>query len=256
MTSVPVAHFSSEPDDAPVVLLSNSLGSTIHMWDPVVPRLAEYFRVVRYDTRAHGQSPDPPGPYELDDLVDDAIGVLDRLGVARAHIAGLSLGGMVSLRLAVRHPERVDRLAVLCTSAQLGPASNWAERAATVRANGTVSIAAAVVSRWITPATAAADPALLARLAAMVAESRDDGYAACCGVIERMDQRADLPAITAPTLAIAGTDDLATPPEHLERIVAGIPGARLAVVKDAAHVATLDRPDEIADLLLEHLTKG
>jgi 3-oxoadipate enol-lactonase len=256
MTAVPVARSSSGPDDAPVVLLSNSLGSTIHMWDPVLPRLTEHFRVVRYDTRGHGRSPVPPGPYELDDLVDDAIGVLDFLDVARAHIVGLSLGGMVSLRLAVLHPERVDRLGLLCTSAQLGPASGWAERAAAVRANGTGSIAASVVSRWITPATAAADPALIAGLEQMVADIPDEGYAACCGVIERMDQRADLPSVTAPTLAIAGADDPTTPPEHLQRIVAGIPGARLAVVANAAHVAPLERPDEIADLLLEHLTKG
>lgn len=256
MTAVPVGYFVQGNVDAPVLLLANSLGSTLHMWDLVVPRLAERFCVVRYDTRGHGCSPVPSGPYELDDLVDDAIGVLDRIGAARAHLAGLSLGGMVSLRLAVQHPERVDRLALLCTSAQLGPASGWAERAATVRATGTASIAAAVAARWITPATAAADPALMASLEAMIAGTPDEGYAACCGVIERMDQRADLPKVTARTLAIAGAEDLATPPEHLERIVAGIPDARLAVIANAAHVATLERPDEITDLLLEHLEEG
>ena len=256
MTAVPVRHFIDGRPQAPVVLLSNSLGSTIHMWDLVLPRLTERFRVVRYDLRGHGHSPVPPGPYDLDDLVDDAIGVLDRLDVERAHIVGLSLGGMVSLRLAVLHPERVDRLAVLCTSAQLGPASGWAERAATVRAHGTASIAASVVSRWITPVTAAADPALLASLEAMVAATPAEGYAGCCGAIERMDQRADLPKIGARTLAIAGADDPATPPEHLERIVAGIPEARLAVVANAAHVATVEKPNEITDLLLAHLTEA
>jgi 3-oxoadipate enol-lactonase len=253
MTAVPVRHFAYGSPGAPVLLLSNSLGSTIHMWDLVLPRLAEHFQVVRYDLRGHGGSPVPPGPYELDDLVDDAIGVLDRLEVERAHIIGLSLGGMVSLRLAVRHPERVNRLAVLCTTAQFPPASMWAERADTVRAKGTASIADAAVSRWITPATAAADPALIASLVAMVSSISDEGYAGCCEAIERMDQRADLPRITARTLAIAGADDPATPPEHLERIAAAIPGARLAVVEQAAHVAPLERPDEVAHLLLEHL---
>jgi len=252
----PVFWVADGPPGAPALLLSNSLGSTIEMWDPVLPTLTEHFQVIRYDTRGHGRSPVPPGPYELDDLVDDAIGVLDRLGLARAHLAGLSLGGMVSMRMAIRDPDRVGRMALLCTSARLGPARMWAERAAAVRAAGTASIAAAVVSRWITPATAAADPLLTARLEAMVTSIPDQGYAACCGVIERMDLRPGLPSITAPTLAVAAADDQATPPEHLELIAARIPGARLEVIPDAAHVATLERPDAIGGLLVAHLAEA
>jgi 3-oxoadipate enol-lactonase len=253
MNAVPVHHVIDGPPGAPVLLLSNSLGSTTRMWDAALPRLAECFRVVRYDHRGHGQSPVPPGPYDLDDLVDDAIGLLDRLDVARAHVAGLSLGGMMAMRLAIRHPERVDRLALLCTSARLGPADLWATRARAVRAHGTASIAAAVVSRWVTPATATAEPTLMSGLEAMVAAIPDEGYAACCGVVERMDLRADLPRITAPTLALAGADDPATPPEHLELIAAAIPGARLAVVEHAAHLAPIERPEPVADLILSHL---
>ena len=128
------------PANAPVVLLAGSLGSSLQMWEPQVPALAGRFRVVRYDTRGHGLSPVPAGPYALDDLVDDVVALLDRLGVERAHVVGLSLGGMTAMRLAAREPHRVDRLALLCTSASLGPASAWAERAAAVRAGGTAAV--------------------------------------------------------------------------------------------------------------------
>ena len=124
MTAVEVHHAEAGPADAPVVVLIGSLGSTLAMWDPQVPALRQRFRVVRYDARGHGSSPVPPGPYVLDDLVDDTVALLDRLGVARAHVVGLSLGGMTAMRLAAREPARVDRLALLCTSALLGPPSS------------------------------------------------------------------------------------------------------------------------------------
>lgn len=253
MTAVEVHYEVTGPADAPVVLMAGSLGSSLAMWDPQVPTLAEHLRVVRMDLRGHGRSPVPPGPYDLDDLADDAVALLDRLGARRAHVVGLSLGGMLGMRLAAREPHRVDRLAVLCTSALLGPASFWADRAAAVRAGGTASIAEAVVARWFTPAGAAADPELVERCRAMVSATPDDGYAACCGVIEHMDLRADLPRITAPTLAITGDADPATPPEHLAAIADGVPGARLLVVPQAAHLASLERPGIVTAALLTHL---
>lgn len=254
MTAVEVHAAVEGRDDAPVVVLAGSLGSTLEMWEPQVPVLAEHFRVVRYDARGHGRSPAPPGPYTFDDLADDAAALLDRLGVARASFVGLSIGGMTGMRLASREPERIDRLALLCTSAHLGPSAGWAERAATVRAQGTEAVAAAVVSRWLVEHHRAADPALVQRLEAMVAGACDEAYAACCDMLLTLDLRADLPAITAPVLALAGADDPATPPEHLRAIADAVPRARLHVVPDAAHLANLDQPDEVNAALLQHLT--
>jgi 3-oxoadipate enol-lactonase len=238
-----------------VVLLGGSLGSALAMWDPQLPTLAERFRVIRYDHRGHGGSALPAGPYELADLGGDVLALLDRLGVERAHHVGLSLGGMVAMWLAAHAPERVDRLALLCTSAQLGPPQRWIDRAAAVLAAGdTGAVADAVVAGWFTPGYAAREPARVAAARAMIAATPPDGYAACCGAIERMDLTGDLASITAPTLVIAGAEDPAAPLVHAERLVAGIRGARLSVVPDAAHVANLEQPAAVTKLLLDHLS--
>lgn len=255
MSAVDVHHVVTGPEDAPVVVLSGSLGSTYEMWDPQVDALAERFRVVRYDTRGHGRSPVPPGPYTIDDLVDDVVALLDRLEVRRAHVVGLSLGGMTGLRLAAREPDRVDRLAVLCTGAMLGPASGWTERAATVRTHGTGAVAEAVVQRWFTPGHLAAHPEVRARHEAMVAATPAEGYAGCCEVIAAMDLRPDLPSIGAPTLAIAGADDPATPPVHLKEIATSVQHGRLLVVPDAAHLANVQQPGTVTPAIIEHLTQ-
>jgi 3-oxoadipate enol-lactonase len=243
------------PADAPVVVLSNSLGTTHAMWDPQVPALAEHFRVVRYDTRGHGRSPVPQGPYSIDDLADDLLGLLDRVGVAKAHVVGLSLGGMTAMRLAARNPERVDRLVVLCTSALLGPAQGWLDRAATVRARGTGAVAEAVVERWYTAAYARSHPDRVAASRAMVAEQPSEGYASCCEAIAAMDLTGDLPDIEAPTLAVAGADDPATPPEHLERIASAVKDGRLLVVPQSAHIASQEQPEAVTRALLDHLSR-
>lgn len=234
-------------------MLSGSLGSTLAMWDAQVPALSEHLRVVRYDLRGHGRSPVPAGPYSMDDLVDDLVALLDHLEVDQAHVVGLSLGGMVAIRMAVREPHRVDRLALLCTSACLGPPQGWADRAAAVRADGTASIAAAVVGRWLTPEQHSAYPTLVAELEAMIASTPVEGYAASCAAIEHMDQRAELSSIVAPTLALAGSDDPVTPPAHLAAIATAVPGARLLVIDGAAHLANLGQPAAVNEALLGHL---
>src|SRR4051794_37343216 len=182
MSAIDVSYTIDGAADAPVVVLSNSLGATRAMWDPQVPALAERYRVVTYDTRGHGDSPAPAGPYVLDDLVDDLVGLLDEVGAERAHVVGVSLGGMTAMRLAAREPARVHRLAVLCTSAKADP-QPYRDRAAAVRANGTAPLAASVVARWLTPAFAAGRPDLVTRLEAMVAGADDEAYAACCDVL-------------------------------------------------------------------------
>jgi 3-oxoadipate enol-lactonase len=243
----------SGPDDAPPLVLSNSLGASLAMWDPQMPALTERFRVVRYDQRGHGASPVPPGPYSIDDVGADALALLDRLGLERVHWCGLSLGGMTGMWLAINAPERIDRLALLCTSAKLGPPENWSERAATVRAQGTQAIAEAGLQRWVTEEFVAAHPDKAARLRQMMLETPDEGYAGCCEVIQHMDLDPRLGEIRAPTLVIAGDQDPATPPEHAERIAAAIDGARVEVVSPGRHLASVERADEVTALVLDHL---
>lgn len=238
------------PDDAPVLVLGSSIGTSTALWEPQVPALARRFRVVRYDHRGHGRSPVPAGPYELADLGGDVIALLDRLGVQRAHVGGLSLGGMVAMWVAAHAPERVDRLALLCTSAKLGPPELWAGRAASVQAGGMPAIADSVVARWFPEGFA---DGTVARMREVLLATPPDGYAACCSAIEVMDLEPVLPTITAPTLVIAGGDDPATPPEHAERIAAAVPAARLVVLDGAAHLANLSHPDDVTRLLLEFL---
>jgi 3-oxoadipate enol-lactonase len=244
------------PADAPVLLLSNSLGADLAMWDPQVPALTELFRVVRYDTRGHGRSPVPDGDSTIDDLADDVVALLDRLEVPAAHVAGLSIGGMTALRLAVREPQRVRTLTVLCSSAYTGNEQSWRDRAHTVRTEGTGAIAGAVISRWFTPGFAAANPDLIARLRATFAAHPDEGYASCCAAIAAMDQRADLSRITAPTLVVSGAEDAALPPEHQRVIAEGIPGARLLSLSPAAHLATIEQAQQVTDALIAHATGG
>ena len=255
MTAVAVSHSVAGPEDAPVVVLSNSLGATRAMWDPQMPALTERYRVISYDTRGHGDSPSPAGPYTLDDLVDDLVALLDEVGAERAHVAGLSLGGMTALRLAAREPGRVDRLALLCTSAKPDP-QPFLDRAAAVRSGGTAPLAPAIAGRWLTPAYAAEHPDLVARLEAMIAGCDDDGYAACAEVVAAVDLREDLGRIPAPTVVISGWDDLALPPEHQKLIADSIPGAELVTVSPGAHLANLEQPLRVTGVLLGHFDAG
>lgn len=258
MSAVRVHRVVEGSVDGPAVVFANSIGSDHRMWEPqVAPLVAHGFRVIRYDTRGHGASPVPPGPYELEDLGADLLALLDELGVERAHLAGLSLGGMTGLWAGVHAPERIASLTLCCTSAKLGPAKVWVERAAKVRAEGTGSVAEAGVGRWLTIAYAQAHPDVVAFLRDMIAATPREGYAACCGVIERMDLLGELSKIGAPTLVISGAEDPATPAEPHGRLIAeGVPGARFEVVASAAHLGSYEQPAEFTRLILEHLTEG
>lgn len=240
--------------DAPPLVLGNSLGTTLAVWEPQVPALTERFRLIRYDHRGHGRSPEPPGPYEIGDFADDVVELLDRLGVERASYCGLSIGGMTGIALAARRPERIERLVVCCSSPYMPPASNWRERAAKVKAAGSVeAVADAVVERWLTPDYAAAHPEVHSRLRAMLASSPPDGYVASCGALERMDLRPMLGDVRAPALVIGGVYDLAAPPDSHARVIAdGIPGARFELVP-AAHLANVEQPEVVGRLITEHL---
>jgi 3-oxoadipate enol-lactonase len=254
MSTVPLHHVEDGPADAPMLLLGPSLGAGLSMWDAQAAALADAMRVVRYDHRGQGESPVAPGPYAIDDLGRDVLALIDALGAPRAHVAGLSLGGMVAMWIAINAPERVDRLVLCCTSAKFGPPSLWQERARVARTEGMAALAPATVERWITPAGRAADPGRTRALEAMITACDPDGYASCCAAIEHMDLLDGLPSVTAPTLVIAGAEDPSTPPdEHAARIAAAVPGARLEVLDGAAHLANLERADEVTRLFRDHL---
>ena len=252
--SVEVNHVVEGPADGEVVVMSGSLGSDHRMWEPQVESLVQNgFRVVRYDHRGHGASPVPAGPYSIADIGGDLIALLDKLGAARAHVVGLSLGGMTGMWAGAHAPGRIASLVLCCTSAKLGPPESWAERARAVREGGLAAIVDALVGRWVTPAFAQAHPERVDFLKGMVLGTPDAGYIECCGVIEHMDLLPELPRISAPTLVIAGAEDPATPPEHGRRIAEGIPGARLEIVDGAAHLGSYEQSARFTQLILEHL---
>lgn len=251
-----VAYTVDGPDDdtAPVLVLGSSVGSTRTMWEPQVAALSRTLRVVRYDHRGHGESRPATPPTSIDDLGGDVVALLDHLGVERASLGGLSLGGMVAMWVAAHHPERVDRLALVCTAALLGPRELWLQRAAAVRASGMASITDAVLARWFTADWPAHHPDRVARLRAEFEAVAPDAYAGCCEAIADMDLREDLTTVRAPTLVLAGEDDPATPPALAEEIASRVAGARLAVVPQAAHLGSVEQPAAFTALLLGHLT--
>jgi len=249
---VAVNHVLEGPEDAPVLVLSNSLGTTLGMWDDQAPALRERFRLLRYDARGHGGSPAPPGPYTIGDLGRDALSLLDGLGIERASFCGLSIGGMTGMWLASEVPGRFERLVLCCTAARLDPEA-WQTRAETVRAEGVGAVADAVVERWFTPQFRASRPETFEWAGRMLRETDAEGYAGCCEAIRDMDLRDRLARITAPTLVISGADDPATPPEHGELIRDAIPGAGFEVVPNAAHLANVEQPEEITRAVLGHL---
>lgn len=242
------------PEGAPALVLAGSLGSTLAMWGPQLPRLTEHRRVVRFDLRGHGGSGAPDGPYAMSDLAGDVLSVLDALGLARASFCGISIGGMIGLWLAIHAPERVERLAVISSSAHLPPADAWSERAWTVlSAGGTDPIADTVVGRWLTPEYAGAHPEIRSWLHDMIAATNPEGYAGCCAAIGGMDLRAELPSIAAPTLILTAPRDESIPPAHGAALAAAIPGARLVALSDGAHLVSVERADEVTALIEEFL---
>ena len=252
--AVALHHEDAGPENAHVVLMGASLGTTLAMWDEQVAPLAERFRVVRFDHRGHGGSPVAPGPYTIADMGGDVIALLDALGVERASYVGLSIGGMVGIWLGANAPERIERLALVCTSAHLPPPEGWEERAAEVEDAGTVEVVLeGVMARWLTPEYAAAHPEAVEKLSGMLTATSPEAYAACCRALGAMDLREDLGRIRAPTLVVAGAQDPSTPPDHGEAIAAAIAGARFELLDPSAHIAAIERGDDVTRLLLDHL---
>lgn len=249
-------HFRLDgPPQGPVLVLANSLGTALSMWDSQVPTLAAYCRVLRYDQRGHGGSRAPAGPYTIGDLGLDLIELLDELGIDRAAVCGVSLGAMTAMWVAAHHPERVTSLVLACTAPQLGPSEGWYERAAAVRAHGTRALAPSLLERWFPDSVRRDRPELLDQVTAMLAACDDEGYAGCCEAIADMDLRPDLAAIAAPTLVLAGAEDPVTPPATLLELARSL-HAPLEVLAGASHLANLAQPEAFTDAVARHVTGG
>jgi 3-oxoadipate enol-lactonase len=241
------------PEDAPVLVLSNSLGTAQELWERQLPDFARHFRVFTYDHPGHGLSELPAQPCTVEALARGLIGLLDELELDHVSLCGVSLGAMVAMALALEEPTRVERLVLACTSAYLGPPEPWSERAALVRSDGTEAVADAVVGRWFTPVLAQDEPETVARFRAMLSATPAEGYARCCEAVGAWDARERVSAITVPVLVVAGADDPATPVEHAEQIASRITGSRLHVLEGAAHLANVERAESFNAAVLAHL---
>jgi 3-oxoadipate enol-lactonase len=243
------------PDNAPVLVLSNSLSSDMTMWDEQVPQWSQRYRVVRYDSRGHGRSAAPPGPYTMVQLAADAVALLDQLGIPRAHFCGLSMGGMVGMWLLTHAPDRIDRAVLANTSAHMGPPDLWNGRIALAREGGMEATVEPTVRRWFPEAFHARAPETIERMRRMIRGTPLAGYIGCCEAIRDMDQRESIRAIRNPTLVIIGANDPATTPEAGRAIQSAIPGAALAVL-DAAHISCVEQPEAFTRTVEAFLSVG
>lgn len=250
---VRIAYRLDGPADRPALLLSNSIGTTLAMWDRQVPVLAERFRVIRYDFRGHGGSDVPPGAYSADRLGRDALELLDHLGVARAHVLGLSLGGFVGQWLGIHAPERVDRLILSNTAAYLPSPPTWdAAIAAVLAAPDMDDTAETFLANWFPPAMLAANPPEVDRFRAMLRGTSRQGLAGCWAAVRDADMRRTVALITSRTLVIAGRFDTVTSLALGEDLARAIPGARLEVL-DGVHLPNVEFPEAHAELVLGFL---
>jgi 3-oxoadipate enol-lactonase len=249
-------HYQADgPANGPPLLLSNSLGTSLELWDPILPALTPRFRVIRYDQRGHGRSDGPEGDYDLATLGRDAVAVLDAAGAKRAHVAGISRGGMTALWLGIHAGARVDRLVLANTGAAIGTPALWNARIDTVRTSGMAAIVEGLLGRWFTPGFHREHPDRLAGFRAMIRSCPVAGYLGCSAAVRDADLRADLSRITAPSLVVVGTADVATPPALGEALRAAIPASRL-VALDAAHLSNVERADEFARAVIDFLDQS
>lgn len=237
------------PADAPALLFSNSLGTSVAMWEPQVDELVNRFRIVRYDTRGHGASDVTPPPYSIDQLGNDALAVLDAAGVERAHVCGLSLGGVTAMWLAVHHPRRVGRLVLANTAGRIGNDDFWQARIAAVEAGGMSGVREMVLDRFFSERFHTAHSDVVERIANGLEATPATGYIGACMALRDADLRADVRAIRSPTLIIAGELDAATPPALSEHLNALMPGSRLTVLSGAGHLSNLEAPEEFSGAL-------
>jgi 3-oxoadipate enol-lactonase len=240
---------------APVVVLSHSLACSVVMWVPQLDLLEAHFRVLRFDTRGHGGSEAPPGPYTLKQLVDDAIGLIDGLGVDRAHWVGLSMGGMIGQGVALSHSGRLDRLVLADTAAAIPDEAQpvWQERIDAARRDGMQAIAESTLERWFTPDYLKQNPPGIDQIRQQILATPVAGYIGCSEAIRGLNYLDALDAIRTPTLIIVGADDFGTPVAAAEAMHARIQGSTLAVIPEAAHLSNVEQTEVFNTHLLAHL---
>ena len=241
------------PDDKPALLVANSLGTNLRLWDAQIPELTRHFKVIRYDSRGHGLSDAPRSPYSIWRLGRDALAILDALGVEKAHFLGLSMGGMVGLWLLANAGGRIDRAVLANTAAVMPPPDHWNMRIRMARENGMAAIAPMVANLWFPKTFQDREPQQVARIQTMLATTPAHGYAACCAAIRDMDQRETVRSIVNPVLVIAGRQDQSTPPERGKFIADNIPGAKYLLL-DAGHLSNLEAPDAFTRAVVDFLS--
>jgi 3-oxoadipate enol-lactonase len=239
-------------DGAPALMLSNSLGTNLHMWDDQADELGKHFRLIRYDRRGHGRSAVPPGPYSMERFGRDVLAVLDALKIERTNWCGLSMGGMVGQWLGANAPNRVDKLILSNTAPYYVDKAPWQERIAFVRDKGLGALVDANMQRWFTESFRKNNPAVIERMKGIFTGTDVKGYIACCEAIRDMDFRDSNVRVKAPTMVIVGAQDPATPPAQGEAIAKAIPGAKVASI-DAAHIANMEQPQVYTKTVLDFL---
>ena len=243
----------SGPESGETIVLAHSLGANLHMWDKIVPVLEARFRVVRYDSRGHGGSSVPPGPYSIAELAGDAVELLNYLNLKRVHFCGLSMGGMIAMWLGINEPLRVDRLIFANTGARIGTRESWGERIAGVRKAGLEPLAGAMLGRWFTQRFRQEHPQDMETIRTMIESTSVEGYVACVAGLRDGDLRAEIPAIRARALIITGNEDPATPPVDGQWVHAALPTSVYVELK-AAHLSAWERPEEFQRALINFLS--
>jgi 3-oxoadipate enol-lactonase len=239
--------------DAPVVVFSNSLGTTFSMWDRQLPDLEKKFRVLRYDTRGHGQSSVTPGPYTIERLARDVLTLLDALDIKRANFCGLSMGGMIGMWLGLNAPSRLEKLVLCNTAAKIGSANGWNSRIELVLKDGMKAVAPGVIERWLTPEFRARSPQVWENALRMLEASPPEGYAANCAAVRDFDARDQISAIRVPTLVITGSKDPATPPADGRFLADHIPGARYVELQ-SSHLSNIEASEKFTAELIQFLS--
>lgn len=255
MRFVEVAGFTTHyrlegPDNAPVILFSNSLGTDFRIWDDVASALTDHYRVLRYDMRGHGLTDVTPGPYSMDLLARDCVDLLDALNIERAHVCGLSIGGMVAQQLAARHGERVSSVVFCDTAMKIGTTDMWQERADVARAQGPEAMVDAVMQRWF---TAPFRDRGIAVYRNMFSRISGEGYAACSEAIRDADLRGQAADIRMPALALVGSEDAATPPDGVKALADAVKDARFQVIDNAGHIPCVEQPGAVTEALTAFL---
>ncbi len=243
------------PASAPVVTLSHSLATNLSMWEPQVSALAARYRLLRYDTRGHGGTDAPGGPYSLDQLAEDAAALFRALGIERAHFVGLSMGGMIGQVLALKHRERLRSLILCDTSSRIPPEAwpMWEERIRTTEQQGMEPHVEPTIGRWFTPPFAARNPEIVESVRAMIRRTKPQGYIGCCHAIKALDLTDRLSAIAVPTLIVVGEDDPGTPVAASRAIHERIKGSALVILNSASHLSNLEQSEAFNRALLDFL---